>query len=35
VVLTGMLYFTKKKVWHDIKEPGEIARSQDPKTTTI
>jgi ubiquinol-cytochrome c reductase cytochrome b/c1 subunit len=32
VVLTGMLYFTKKKVWHDIKEPGEIARSQDPKT---
>jgi len=32
VVLTGMLYFTKKKVWHDIKEPGEIARSHDPKT---
>jgi len=35
VVLTGMLYFTKKKVWHDVEEPREVARGEDPKATTI
>lgn len=23
IVFAGLLYFTKKKVWHDVKEPGE------------
>ena len=35
VVLSGLLYFTKKKVWHDIEKPRELARGQDPKTTTM
>jgi ubiquinol-cytochrome c reductase cytochrome b/c1 subunit len=35
IVLSGLLYFTKKKVWHDVEKPTEVARSQDPKATTI
>ncbi len=35
VVLAGLLYFTKKKVWYEIERPQEIARGQDPKATTI
>jgi ubiquinol-cytochrome c reductase cytochrome b/c1 subunit len=29
VVLTGLLYFTKKKIWHEIDNPREIARGQN------
>jgi ubiquinol-cytochrome c reductase cytochrome b/c1 subunit len=35
IVLAGLLYFTKKKVWHEIEEPTEAARGQGPKGTTI
>ncbi len=35
VVLAGLLYFTKKKIWYEIERPQEIARGQDPKATTI
>jgi cytochrome c1 len=35
VVLAGLLYFTKKKIWHKIEKPLEVARGQDPKATTI
>jgi ubiquinol-cytochrome c reductase cytochrome b/c1 subunit len=34
IVLTGLLYFTKKKVWHDVEKPREIAHGQDPKKTS-
>jgi cytochrome c1 len=35
IVLTGLLYFTKKKVWHDVHEPHEPAHGQDPSKTTV
>ncbi len=35
IVLAGLLYFTKKKVWREIEKPAEVARGQDPKGTTI
>ena len=35
IVLAGLMYFTKKKVWHGVEEPSEIAHGQDPKKTTI
>jgi ubiquinol-cytochrome c reductase cytochrome b/c1 subunit len=35
VVLSGLLYFTKKKIWHEVEKPREIARGQDPKATSI
>jgi cytochrome c1 len=35
VGLTGLLYFTKKKVWHEIETPREIAQGQKPEATTI
>jgi ubiquinol-cytochrome c reductase cytochrome b/c1 subunit len=35
LVLSGLLYFTKKKVWHDIEKPREIASGQDPRATSI
>jgi ubiquinol-cytochrome c reductase cytochrome b/c1 subunit len=35
IVLTGLLYFTKKKIWHEVEKPREIAAGQDPKKTTI
>jgi ubiquinol-cytochrome c reductase cytochrome b/c1 subunit len=35
IVLTGLLYFTKKKVWHEIEKPREIAHGQDPNKTTL
>src|SRR5438477_3343168 len=28
IVLAGLLYFTKKKVWHEIEVPAEVARGQ-------
>jgi len=34
VGLTGLLYFTKKKVWHGIETPHEIAPGQPPEATT-
>jgi ubiquinol-cytochrome c reductase cytochrome b/c1 subunit len=35
IVLSGLLYFTKKKVWHEIEKPREIAHGQDPAKTTL
>lgn len=35
IVLSGLLYFTKKKVWHDTEAPREAAHGQDPAKTTI
>jgi ubiquinol-cytochrome c reductase cytochrome b/c1 subunit len=35
IVLVGLMYFTKKKVWHEVEKPSEIAHGQDPKKTTI
>jgi cytochrome c1 len=35
IVLAGLLYFTKKKVWHEIEAPREIAKGKDPAKTTI
>ena len=32
IVFAGLMYFTKKKVWHDVKAEG--ARGQDPSATT-
>jgi len=27
IVFAGLMYFTKKKVWHDAKEPGEASKT--------
>lgn len=35
LVLTGLLYFTKKKIWHDVEHPTEAAPGQGPKATKI
>jgi len=35
IVLTGLLYFTKKRVWHEIEKPREAARGREPEATTI
>jgi len=35
IVLSGLLYFTKKKVWHEVEKPRETAHGQDPKNTSI
>jgi ubiquinol-cytochrome c reductase cytochrome b/c1 subunit len=35
IVLAGLLYFTKKKVWHEVEKPREIAHGQDPSKTSI
>jgi cytochrome c1 len=35
LVLSGLLYFTKKKIWHDIEKPREIASGQDPRATSM
>ncbi|MBV8511934.1 MAG: hypothetical protein JO289_17405, partial [Xanthobacteraceae bacterium] len=34
VVLSVLLYFTKKKIWHEIEKPAEVAKGQDPRATT-
>jgi hypothetical protein len=34
VILSVLLYFTKKKIWHEIEKPTEIAKGQDPRATT-
>jgi ubiquinol-cytochrome c reductase cytochrome b/c1 subunit len=35
LVLSGLLYFTKKKVWHEVEKPREIAHGQDPSKTSL
>lgn len=35
LVFAGLLYFTKKKVWHQVEKPREIAAGQDPSKTTL
>jgi len=35
IVLSGLLYFTKKKVWHEVEAPREVAHGQDPAKTTL
>ncbi len=35
LVFAGLLYFTKKRVWHRIELPREVAHGQDPKATSI
>jgi ubiquinol-cytochrome c reductase cytochrome b/c1 subunit len=35
IVLAGLLYFTKKKVWREVEAPREAAHGQDPSKTTI
>jgi ubiquinol-cytochrome c reductase cytochrome b/c1 subunit len=27
IVLAGLMYFTKKKVWHDVKAPGGASKT--------
>jgi ubiquinol-cytochrome c reductase cytochrome b/c1 subunit len=35
IVLAGLLYFTKKKVWQEVEVPSELARGQEPSATTV
>jgi ubiquinol-cytochrome c reductase cytochrome c1 subunit len=35
IVFAGLMYFTKKKVWHEVEKPTEIGHGQDPKKTTV
>ena len=35
LVFAGLMYFTKKKVWHEVEKPTEMTRGQDPKKTTV
>jgi len=35
VIFTGLLYFSKKKVWHEIETPREVARGPNPEATTV
>jgi ubiquinol-cytochrome c reductase cytochrome b/c1 subunit len=35
IVFAGLLYFTKKKVWHEVEKPRELAHGQDPAKTSI
>lgn len=35
IIFAGLLYFTKKKVWHAVEAPREAAAGQDPSKTTI
>ncbi len=30
IVLTGLLYFTKKRIWHDVKHPPEVLEPRPP-----
>ncbi|MFY9625578.1 MAG: cytochrome c1 [Rhodoplanes sp.] len=34
VVLAGLLYFTKKRIWHDVEHPAEATRGQGPKAAS-
>jgi cytochrome c1 len=33
--LAGLLYFTKKKIWHEVEKPREIAEGKDPAQTSL
>jgi ubiquinol-cytochrome c reductase cytochrome b/c1 subunit len=35
VVLAGLLYLTKKRIWHEVEVPRELAHGQDPKGTSL
>jgi len=35
IIFSGLLYFAKKKVWHEIEKPREIAHGQDPRATSL
>ena len=35
IVLAGLMYFTKKKVWHEVEKPRELAHGQEPKRTSL
>jgi cytochrome c1 len=35
IVLAGLMYVTKKKVWQEIEKPREIAHGQDPAKTSL
>ncbi|HMK71039.1 MAG TPA: cytochrome c1, partial [Xanthobacteraceae bacterium] len=30
LVLTGLLYFTKKRVWYEVKHPPELTEPRPP-----
>ncbi|MEZ5889922.1 MAG: cytochrome c1 [Xanthobacteraceae bacterium] len=34
VVLAGLLYFTKKRIWHDVEHPTEAAQGRGPKAAS-
>jgi len=35
LVLAGLLYFTKKKIWHEVEKPRELSHGQDPRATSM
>ena len=35
IVFSVLLYLTKKKIWHKVEVPAELARGQDPKATPM
>ena len=35
IVFAGLLYFTKKKLWHEVEVPAELGRGQHPAGTTV
>jgi len=35
IVLAGLMYFTKKKVWYEVEKPREIAHGPDPRKTVV
>jgi ubiquinol-cytochrome c reductase cytochrome b/c1 subunit len=35
IVLAGLMYFTKKKVWHEVEKPRELAHGQNPAKTSL
>jgi ubiquinol-cytochrome c reductase cytochrome b/c1 subunit len=35
LILSGLLYFTKKKVWRGVHAPDETAHGQEPKVTSL
>ncbi|MGZ8325195.1 MAG: cytochrome c1 [Rhodoplanes sp.] len=35
LVLAVLLYLTKKRIWHEVEVPRELAHGQDPKGTSL
>lgn len=35
IVFAGLLYFTKRKVWHEVEAPREVAHGQEPAQTAL